>query len=74
MKQTLLDLSKQHPFEAYNSWWEMGKEWSCFMSEAIVPEWLKLSSNDNLDSVKADLDDYISPFKVYRRHEKSGRV
>ncbi len=72
MKQTLLDLSKQHPFEAYNSWWEMGKEWSCFMSEAIVPEWLNLSCNDNLDSVKADVDDYIKT--IYKREARKNLV
>lgn len=72
IKPTLQNLSKQHPFDAYHSWWEMGDEWSFFMSDAIIPEWGKLSADSDLDSIKADVNNYIKT--IYKRDARKTLV
>ncbi|CAA6822586.1 MAG: Unknown protein, partial [uncultured Thiotrichaceae bacterium] len=52
--ETLDYLVQQHPFKDYHTWWELGSEWSDFMSDAIVSEWKSLDpdNSDNLDEIE----------------------
>lgn len=64
-QQTLEQLSRQYPFAAYGAWWNLGDEWSRFMSAAIVSEWSKLSAGRCLDAVNDDVNHYIKT--IYKR-------
>ncbi len=67
-QQPLEELVQQYPFEAYYNWWPLGREWSKFMSRAIVSEWRKLSGNEDMAAVNADVEHYIKT--VYKREAR----
>ncbi len=67
-----LDLVVQErPFPEYEAWWQVGSEFTTFMSDAIVTEWRKLGEHDGaLDDVQEYIDTYIEA--VYHRPARSG--
>jgi hypothetical protein len=60
-RKTLSQIVGERPFPDYADWWQVGQTFTHFMSEAIVPQWLELHSNDgNLDSVKTYVLEYVN--------------
>ena len=72
--KTLNELVEKHPFEDYHTWWELGSEWSEFMSDAIVPEWRKLAGggNDDLDEIETEVAGYLKT--VYGQDKRTTLV
>lgn len=62
---------QERPFPEYAAWWPVGREFTAFMSDAIVTEWKALKGNDGaLDDVREYVETYIET--VYHRPAGSG--
>ena len=61
MGKALRDVVKENPFEDFHEWWQVGKDFSTFMSSAIHGEWVQLADNSgDLTAVKEYVALYLS--------------
>ena len=69
--KTLDQVVLERPFPEYAAWWQVGNEFTTFMSDAIVSEWKALDpQGDAFSDVEADADSYIRT--VYGRPARRG--
>jgi hypothetical protein len=60
-QKTLKQIVSEKPFPDYATWWPMGREFSNFMSQAIVSQWAALPHNTGeLSQVRAYLAEYLA--------------
>ena len=69
--KTLEHLVLERPFPEYAAWWQVGNEFTTFMSDAIVSEWKALDVHGGaFTDVEADVELYIRT--VYGRQARRG--
>jgi hypothetical protein len=59
-QKNLKQIVAEQPFPQYSEWWDIGQEFSGFMSEAIVSQWSQLHGNDgDLAMVEKYVSEYL---------------
>jgi len=70
MTHTLAEITAQHPFPEYQTWWPLGETFTRYMSNAIAPEWRALDGQ--ISTVQENTTHYLQT--VYNRTAPTGLV